>query len=280
MAENLFKVGNIISTVSSLVQTSALADKSLQREESEHRKEIDQVKHAHDKEILLLKKTHLLKQFTDVERHFQQLNSDLLSTNRECERDMYDQRNQYCQSAIIASSIMLSALVSVLVQGVLPLSENSYMKGIYVIYSISLTLSLAFLFVCLIVYLIVIKKSSEYMSKKSISYNERVKDALQNSSKNFSMNDFMGAFKRKQSLDEGVMDNIQLNHVVTSEATGFISKNTKEMKISHKPANLIKTDEGNEEWLNHEKGNTRLLTHLCLLTHSYTLARTHSHIFK
>jgi hypothetical protein len=140
---------------------------------------------------------------------------------------------------------MLSALVSVLVQGVLPASQNDNMKGIYVIYAISMTLSLAFLFVCLIIYLIVIKKSSEYMSKKSISYNKKVKEALQNSSHNFSMDSFMGAFKRKQSLDEGVMDNTQAS-------------------------NLINIDEANKDWLKHEKGTSLPPSLPPSLTHSLT----------
>jgi hypothetical protein len=108
------------------------------------------------------------------------------------------------------------------------------------------------------------------MSKKSISYNEKVKDALQNSSKNFSMDDFMGAFKRKQSLDEGVMDNNQASNLVFGENAAIAKKGTKEMKISHKPSNLIKIDEANEEWLKHEKGTSLppFLPHS--LTHSLT----------
>jgi hypothetical protein len=92
------------------------------------------------------------------------------------------------------------------------------------------------------------------MSKKSISYNEKVKDALQNSSKNFSMDDFMGAFKRKQSLDEGVMDNNQASNLVQS----------------HNPSNLIKIDEANEEWLKHEKGTSLPPSLPHSLTHSLT----------
>jgi hypothetical protein len=56
--------------------------------------------------------------FTDMERHFQQLDSDLLSSTKESERDMYDQRNQQCQTIIIAATIMLSALVCVCIEGI------------------------------------------------------------------------------------------------------------------------------------------------------------------
>lgn len=236
MAENLFKVGNIISTVSSLVQTSILADESLHREQSEHQREIDIVKGAHDREILLLKQNHLLKQFTDVERHFQQLNSDLLSTNRECERDMYDQRNQYCQSSIIASSIMLSALVSVVVEGVLPSSQNSQMKGIYVIYSISLTLSLLCLFVCLIIYLIVIKESSENMSDKSITYNKLVVEALQKSLQNdpSAINDFVGSEEEDTKIEEWLNQEkgkLACYHSSSCLFTHFINMNLRTIEI-------------------------------------------------
>jgi hypothetical protein len=54
--------------------------------------------------------------FTSLEKHFQQLNADLIGSSKESERDMFDQRNQQFQTILLASSVMFSALSTVIIQ--------------------------------------------------------------------------------------------------------------------------------------------------------------------
>ena len=82
------------------------------------------------------------------------------------ERDMFDQRNQQFSTILLATTIMLGALICCLAQGVLP---NTYGLGdfIYYIYSISTSISVAFLFICLVFCVEVLWRASKFMYKRS-----------------------------------------------------------------------------------------------------------------
>ena len=79
---------------------------------------------------------------------------------------MFDQRNQQFSTILLATTIMLGALISCLAQGVLP---NAYGLGdfVYYIYSISTSISVAFLFICLVFCVEVLWRASKFMYKRS-----------------------------------------------------------------------------------------------------------------
>lgn len=79
---------------------------------------------------------------------------------------MFDQRNQQFSTILLATTIMLSALVCCLAQGVLP-DGHSLSKFIYNLYSVATSLSVAFLFVCLVFCIEVMWRASEFMYKRS-----------------------------------------------------------------------------------------------------------------
>jgi hypothetical protein len=79
---------------------------------------------------------------------------------------MFDQRNQQFSTILLATTIMLSALVCCLAQGVLPDGHNLD-KFIYNLYAIATSLSVAFLFVCLVFCIEVMWRASEFMYKRS-----------------------------------------------------------------------------------------------------------------
>lgn len=101
LGDGVVEMGQLIVGVTSLVKAKQIHKETLERDLSHHSKEYGEAKKQHDLEILNLKQTHLLGMFNDMRRHFQQLDSDLLSSTKESERDMYDQRNQQCQTIII-----------------------------------------------------------------------------------------------------------------------------------------------------------------------------------
>jgi hypothetical protein len=94
------------------------------------------LKQSQREAIYAAKKTFLLSSYNDMERHFQQLNSDLIQGSKEFEKDMVDQRTIWCQTMIIAGSIMITALTCPLIQGNLPKNGNGN-PYLIMVYSIS-----------------------------------------------------------------------------------------------------------------------------------------------
>ena len=79
---------------------------------------------------------------------------------------MFDQRNQQFSTILLATTIMLSALVCCLAQGVLPHNKNLH-PFVYYLYSISTSISVACLFICLVFCVEVMWRASKFMYKRS-----------------------------------------------------------------------------------------------------------------
>jgi AAA15 family ATPase/GTPase len=88
----MIKTANILSdfmtSVYSLGQANQAHYEMLSQQEKLHRSEVELVKKLQEDEILLMKRTYLMNSFNDTERHFQQLNADLVQNSREFEKDM------------------------------------------------------------------------------------------------------------------------------------------------------------------------------------------------
>lgn len=129
----------------------------------------------HAVDVSNTQKTYLLELYYSLEQHFQQLNADLISSGRESERDMFDQRNQIMQTIILASSVMFSSLSTVIVQGIIPQKAPS---EVFVSYAFFFSISFVFLFVAIIISLEVIRRSSEFMYKRSKNHSMRLEKTL------------------------------------------------------------------------------------------------------
>ena len=82
---------------------------------------------------------------------------------------MFDHRNQQFSTILVAATIMLSALVAVLAQGVL--HEDSVGNSLLVIiYSISNSLSMSFLFICDVFCMGILWRASQFMKNRSRSH--------------------------------------------------------------------------------------------------------------
>ena len=132
-------------------------------------------RYHHAVDISNTQKTYLLELYYSLKQHFQQLNADLISSGRESERDMFDQRNQIMQTIILASSVMFSALSNVIVQASIPQKTPS---EVLISYAFFFSISFVFLFVAIIISLEVIRRSSEYMYKSSKNHSMRLEKAL------------------------------------------------------------------------------------------------------
>lgn len=77
-------------------------------------------KNQHKEAVKLDKKTHIRGVANSLEEHLHELNAGLISSTRDAERSMYDQRNAEFQTLIISSTVMFSGLSTVIIQGYLP----------------------------------------------------------------------------------------------------------------------------------------------------------------
>ena len=101
-----------------------------------------------------------MQSIAELERHFVQLDADLVNTTREAERDMYDQRNQQLQTLILSCTVMFAALSTIIVQGYLPQGTDNTLT---VAFAITNGISFAFLLVCLVICIEVQRLASRFM---------------------------------------------------------------------------------------------------------------------
>jgi predicted small metal-binding protein len=91
---------------------------------------------------------------------------------------MWDQRNQQFSNIAVATTIVITGLITVLIQGVLPPGCTDF---IVISYSLSNSLSMGLLFVCAVLCLEVIWRASEFMYGKTKIHSNHVKKALRQS---------------------------------------------------------------------------------------------------
>ena len=113
--------------------------------------------------------------FNDLEKHFQQLNADLINNARESESDMFDQRNQSFQTIILSSSVMFSSLATVIIQGFLPSNAN---YALYISYALTCALSFMFLFLSIVLCIEVVLRASRFMYYRAQAHSDQLKKSI------------------------------------------------------------------------------------------------------
>jgi hypothetical protein len=176
----LYGIGGLISAGIGAYQASNIHHKTVENDDYLHHAELKLIKEQHQKEIATAKQTYLLSTFTDIEQYCQELNENLLNSSRDAERDMVDQRNQQFQTILVASTIMLTALIGVLIQGVLPDGTSTFLV---LLYSLSNSSSLLFLGLCILLCIEITRRVSKFMYKKSQANIEHLSDAMRHTRK-------------------------------------------------------------------------------------------------
>lgn len=191
----------------------------------------------HAKDLQTLKQTYLLQLFNNLEQHFQQLNADLISSSRESERDMFDQRNQGFQTLILASSVMFSALSTIIVEGYL---EENASEIFFVAYALTSALSFAFLFLCMVLCMEIVMRSSKFMYNRADEHSEQLTKAIKITQK------MMKEIRGQPNIAES-----EYNPATARSLTENELKNRKNIESRRIIANL--TSEGlTKEWDKHE----------------------------
>jgi hypothetical protein len=173
--KHILGLGSLSTSVIDYLQANHLHGVSLEEEQRQHDEEIRLMKEQHQQELSTARQTYLLSTYTDVEQYFQELNENLINSSRDAERDMVDQRNQQFQTILIAATMMLTALLSILYQGQLPMNANTWF---YNCYAICNTASLLFLLVSMFLGVITTSRVNHFMYRRSVENIKHLTDAM------------------------------------------------------------------------------------------------------
>jgi len=134
-----------------------------------HENELAMSKEYHTRDHHLNKQIHIMSTLSELERHFAQLDADLVNAAKESERDMFDQRNQQLQTLIVSASVMMAALSTLLIQGLLPQEADDVVT---IFFGAANGMSLSLLFLCLVLCIEILRLSSTFMVHRaeSMSY--------------------------------------------------------------------------------------------------------------
>ena len=108
---------------------------------------------------------------------------------------MFDQRNQQFQTIILSSSVMFSALSTVIIQGPLSKEASSFLL---ISYSLSSALSFAILFLSIVICIEIISRASRFMYERAKNQTGQLKDAIKESNR-------MVKKLRRHGLQEGLL---------------------------------------------------------------------------
>jgi hypothetical protein len=194
--QRIYEYGGLLAAGYGLYQARKIHDTELEKSRQRHAEAIDLAKKQHENDMKTLKQTYLLELFNSLEQHFQQLNADLIASSRESERDMFDQRNQSFQTIILSSSVMFSALASMISQGNLPLDSG---QVLLVAYSTTCSLSFSFLFLSIVFCIELVIRTSSFMYKRGRSHTRNLRKAI-NDTKGM-MTELRGEGKGSQSMN-------------------------------------------------------------------------------
>lgn len=175
LEDKIYGYGGIVTGLVGLYQANSLHQQEKERSRKRHEAAMELAKQQHAKDLQLAKQTYLLQIFNSLEQHFQQLNADLIASSKESERDMFDQRNQSFQTIILSSSVMFSALTTVIVQGFLPGRSGDFL---FIAYALTSSLSFAFLFLCIVICIEVIMRASSFMYDRANKHTKQLGEAI------------------------------------------------------------------------------------------------------
>jgi hypothetical protein len=135
-------------------------EEEMKLQQSHHDIEMSTTRNLHQEELALSKQLHMMEINSGLQQHIQSLNSDVIAANRESERDMYEQRNQQYGTVILSSTIMFTALCTVMFQAQLP-PNSGYVVEVSM--ATSAGASFALLFLCIVLCTKLIVRTSQFM---------------------------------------------------------------------------------------------------------------------
>lgn len=238
----MYGLGGILTSSVGLYQASDQHKRSQELESAQHEEELRKMREQHKRELLTARQTYLLATYTDVEQYFQELNENLINTSRDAERDMVDQRNQQYQTILVAATMMLTALLSILYQGNLPEKIPNY---ILISYSLTNTASLMTLLANIALCIEIMSRVSKFMYRRSQSNIEHLTEAMEQTKR--MMKHIRGNAISLTTPVKPTKTTNESGAPVLPRTNSFTQYNTRRA-ISKLPEEEIES-----EWLNHEE---------------------------
>lgn len=138
-----------------------------------HEKEMKKARDYHQREVLLSKQAQLMSHYSELERHFVQLDADLVNASKESERDMYDQRNQQLNTLIVSSSVMIAASATLLIEGGPTISTEVDDTTLF-FFALTCGLSFALQTVCVVLCIETLRLGSSFMIRRARKMNSEL----------------------------------------------------------------------------------------------------------
>jgi hypothetical protein len=160
----LLKAANTLASGATAYQDRKNHDSSLGEEKRLFDISLGEMKNQFKIEMQEARRTYLLSMYADMETYFQELNENLISSSRDAERDMVDQRNQQFQTILISATIMLACLLNIMFQGTL---QTDLHWLFYAGFSLFNTLSLVSLVINVALCILITSRVTKFMYRKS-----------------------------------------------------------------------------------------------------------------
>lgn len=255
-----------------LLQDRQLHHSETKSQRSLAKESIEKSRDFHKESQVLNKKSYLVDLFVSLEQHFQQLNADLVGSSKESQRDMFDQRNQQLQTIILSSSVMFSALSTVIIQGPLNAEASSFL---IVSYSVVCSLSFAALFITIVICMEIVMRASRFMLtgsqletanlRRAIESTERAINQLRH--KAFADGSQVGSVATSTRIDRlgsvssglysnksGAAANLDAQGTpISDKSLSLNGISSKSEYFKTKDIALMEEEEIQKQWENHEK---------------------------
>jgi hypothetical protein len=245
---SLLELGGLAAAGCGIYQVKKLRELEREITKQWHEESVELAKTHHLLEVKTAKQAYLLELFNSLDQHFQQLNTDLISSIRESERDMFDQRNASCKSIILSSSVMLIALESMYVNVNLP-SELSSL--VVIAFSSTTALSFGLLFLSVVFCIELMIRTSTFMYKRGRSHSRALKHAIIDTKE--MMKDLRHEGSKYESNYALRRDGLEDLEEGKSEAIRNGENEYKEMKRLHRIISRMNSGEIEKEFERHEE---------------------------
>eukprot|EP01031_Cornospumella_fuschlensis_P025046 gene25046-30252_t len=200
MANLIITGGNFLASSVGILQNSTQYKTALEQEEQQHEEELRLMREQFAKERELARKAYLAATYNDVETYFQELNENLMNSTRDAERDMIDQRNQQFQTLLIASALVLTAVVSAIYEASLPTSTSPVLTRCFVS---AIAIALILLLITVSNSIVITHKVTRFMLTRSKQNMDHLKNAIKATKK---MNNSIRAAKMADSVKDAAVD--------------------------------------------------------------------------
>lgn len=169
------KIANTLASGATVYQEKQQHLTSLQEEERLHHISMQEMQKQFNGEMQAARRTYLLSMYADMETYFQELNENLISSSRDSERDMVDQRNQQFQTILISATIMLATLLNIMFQGTLQPDLHWLFYAGFALFN---TLSLVSLFINVALCILITSRVTKFMYRKSDANIKHLRKAM------------------------------------------------------------------------------------------------------